>query len=434
MLARDTRQWFKLLFGFEERVGSFAAYRETKARFALVGESQEYLVVPENGRKFTAGKFSCPSLAELRAQMAARSGNITMTMARATTTAIAVSAGESAPAVLAASGVADPAGVPLTRTPFSYVHEAITDLKQMHLDNVGATFQAASQFNALEFASPTYTPEMGLTCYCNDPTQGPACALACPAGTVVRNYFAPTANGQLGQSHDNQLNNLDLVADLLSSAQEAGAGEEAGPEREAFFKVENGYVDSSDEKLRRLNALLEAKFGTPQALDVLRAAVKIGLQEDTEVLLDGRQEEKGQGGAPGGENAQDRILVTQCYCSAISCGYSQVKDTDLWRPLACVVLEAAYEATILAAILNRARGGARDVFLTRLGGGVFRNRDDWISSAIGRALAMAAHSKSDLRVVICHYRRIDAQHKQEVDRAFSEELARLQAQGENGAV
>jgi hypothetical protein len=34
-------------------------------------------------------------------------------------------------------------------------------------------------------------PEDGVTMYAADPTQGPACALACAAGSVYRNYFCP---------------------------------------------------------------------------------------------------------------------------------------------------------------------------------------------------------------------------------------------------
>jgi hypothetical protein len=48
----------------------------------------------------------------------------------------------------------------------------------------GSLFQVASQFNVLEMVSPDVGPEAGVTIYENDHTQGPACAIACPAGTV----------------------------------------------------------------------------------------------------------------------------------------------------------------------------------------------------------------------------------------------------------
>ena len=35
------------------------------------------------------------------------------------------------------------------------------------------------------------TPEDGVTRYKDDPTQGPACAIAAGAATIYRNYFVP---------------------------------------------------------------------------------------------------------------------------------------------------------------------------------------------------------------------------------------------------
>jgi hypothetical protein len=55
--------------------------------------------------------------------------------------------------------------------------------------NSGSVFQVASQFNCLEMVGPRVTPDAGVSCYSKDPTQGPACAIACPAATVYRNYF-----------------------------------------------------------------------------------------------------------------------------------------------------------------------------------------------------------------------------------------------------
>jgi hypothetical protein len=63
------------------------------------------------------------------------------------------------------------------------------------------------------------------------------------------------------------------------------------------------------------------------------------------------------------------------------------------------VLDAAYEATLWAGVLNRARaGGSRDVFLTALGGGVFGNDTEWIGGAIGRAVARAHAACADINV------------------------------------
>jgi hypothetical protein len=45
---------------------------------------------------------------------------------------------------------------------------------RMHrsLDNAGALFQVASQFNLLEMVSPDVTPEQRVTRYESDPTKG----------------------------------------------------------------------------------------------------------------------------------------------------------------------------------------------------------------------------------------------------------------------
>jgi hypothetical protein len=64
-----------------------------------------------------------------------------------------------------------------------------------------------------------------------------------------------------------------------------------------------------------------------------------------------------------------------------------------------LVLEAAYEATLLAAAEQHVAGGSRTVLLTRLGGGVFGNRDVWIDDAILRALSLVADDGLDVKLV-----------------------------------
>jgi hypothetical protein len=52
------------------------------------------------------------------------------------------------------------------------------------------------------------------------------------------------------------------------------------------------------------------------------------------------------------------------------------------------VLEASYEATVCAAILNSQNTGNNRVYLTLLGGGAFGNHTSWILSAIQRTLKL----------------------------------------------
>ena len=65
-----------------------------------------------------------------------------------------------------------------------------------------------------------------------------------------------------------------------------------------------------------------------------------------------------------------------------------------------LVLEASYEATICAAIINSAKPtGNNKVFLTLLGGGAFGNDLGWIINAIERAVMRYRNYKLDVFVV-----------------------------------
>ena len=73
-----------------------------------------------------------------------------------------------------------------------------------------------------------------------------------------------------------------------------------------------------------------------------------------------------------------RPIVSQTFCSAVA--YTRVSSAH-WEGFAALVPEAAYEATMLAAVLNKQRGASNVVLLTFLGGGAFGNEDDWIHRA-----------------------------------------------------
>lgn len=266
-------------------------------------------------------------------------------------------------------------------------HEAIGDVLSLHAlpENRGALFQVASQFNCLEFPGPSVVPEHGVTGYAHDATQGPACSLAAAAATVFRNYFAPV-RGIAGQTHDRQLNTLDGLAARLGEPGE-------------FWSIVNGYTQSDEARLTRLRGALAA-----HDRDALLGAVKIGLHE--RVGVDFRERF-----VPVSEPTH----VSQAFCSALSCGYTSV-PLEHWEPLATLVLDAAYEATLLAALEgDDAAGGSPKVWLTFIGGGVFGNRMEWIASAIGRALACVADFDLDVRVA--HYRRVNEPLVHDVDRA-----------------
>ena len=250
------------------------------------------------------------------------------------------------------------------------LREVVGDVRQMHADpdNAAALFQVASQFNLLEMASPSVTPEAGIGIYQHDPTQGPACAISCGGGTIYRNYFVPVGD-QIGQSANHQ---IDCASDL---------GVALGNDREQWWRMQNGYLFPTDQGLEHVSQRL--RQADPVQLDDYRSVLRIGVQWDVEVTIP----------------ACDHN-VSQAYCSALPVAYGR-QPAELWAAFAGLVLQAAYESTICAAILNTIDTGCNKVFLTLLGGGVFGNRDRWITDAIERAVR--AYDDLDLDVAIVSY-------------------------------
>ena len=248
------------------------------------------------------------------------------------------------------------------------VRNVVGNVQHLHLNraNENALFQVASQFNLLEMTSPRVTPECGVGIYEHDFTQGPACAIAAGAGTIYRNYFVDI-NGRIGQTADNQIDCLSGIAKLLDNS------------KQRLWKMVNGYALPSAEGLEEINRKLKGM--DEAALDAVRQALQIGLHWDTQVTL--------------GDASH---TVSQAYCSAMPVAYTN-HTKELWAPLAKLVLEAAYEATICAAILNVDRNRNNRLFLTRLGGGAFGNNPDWITDAISRSLELYSDSGLDVAIV-----------------------------------
>ena len=248
------------------------------------------------------------------------------------------------------------------------IREVVADVQHLHTNasNKGSLFQVASQFNLLEMASPHLIPERGVGIYENDHTQGPACAIAAGAGTIYRNYFA-IVSGQTGQSASNQ---IDCLADI---------GVALGNTENRLWDMKNGYALASHSGLVEISNRLRAS--SERELDELRQLLRIGIQWKTQVTLD-----------------DCKHTVSQAYCSALPVAYSR-HSSRLWTEFAQLILDASYEATICAAILNSVENGNNKLFLTLLGGGVFGNDIDWIIGGIQRALNLYKHADLDVAIV-----------------------------------
>lgn len=248
------------------------------------------------------------------------------------------------------------------------------DVRHMHRspENSGALFQVASQFNLLEMTSQHVTPEDGVTRYQRDPTQGPACAIAAGAATIYRNYFA-SVEGSQGQTATRQFNGLADLGAALSSAMSLPV--------DNLWRMQNGYALGTQSGLDAISRHLETLAA--DQIDILRGKLRIGVHRDVEVT---------EAAGP------DRPLVSQSFCSALPVAYSGVPQAH-WEPFALLVLEAAYEATMWAGVLNAQRGASNIVLLTLLGGGAFGNHESWIHAAIRRALELMASFDLDARLV-----------------------------------
>jgi hypothetical protein len=119
--------------------------------------------------------------------------------------------------------------------------------------------------------------------------------------------------------------------------------------------------------------------------DAYRESLRIGIQWNAAVTCAG---------------ASHR--VTQAYCSALPVGYGKHPENE-WTVFARLVLEAAYEATLCAAIINASTGGSNRLFLTMLGGGVFGNHQKWITDAIYNAAMKYNDCGLDVAIVSHNY-------------------------------
>lgn len=356
---------------------------DVRNKFELRKRGQ-ILFSKENRASYDVGSFTMPSLSELRHKASKlgldrpppKRGVMNFTSTRRTNVA-----------------------APTT----SLDHLAIGDVFDMHSDPkfAHATFMAASQFNCLEFPSPRCTPEEGVTDYEYDYTQGPSCALAAGPATVFRNYLVDWKHGDnnvVGQSEHHQINNLEGVLQSLDVPNVAIYSD--------LVTVTNGYTESTNRNLCKLNQ----RLSDPEIRAMAEAQLRIGWHKQVEVpWAHGMTYEDRFTLA----NTKKKHYVTQAFCSALSCGYSRA-DIDMWELFATLVLDATYEAVLWAAAIDAANNaGSGTVILCALGGGVFRNKKEWIASAIGKAVVKCQYA--GIHVIVAHFERVDAEFQNMID-------------------
>lgn len=312
--------WFEKLVGFKEENP-----KQVQSNLEIDGE---FLRSKVNGETFKIGKFEVLTLNELKTKVSTFENYSTSIM----------------------------------------VEEVIGDVQKFHVleSNNGAFFQVASQFNTLEMVSPHYTPEDGVGIYEYDYTQGPACAIACGAGTIFRNYLV-NVDGQIGQSSEKQIDCLKKI------------GEALGNEDEKLWEMINGYALASEVGLQKNSNMINSM--SKEEYELLKEKLSIGIQWNTQVTI-----------------CKSNNIVSQAYCSALPVAYSDV-ESELWYDFAQLILEASYEATLYAALSNFQKTGNNQVYLTLLGGGAFGNDIYWIISALSKAIKKFHKTPLHLKIV-----------------------------------
>jgi len=353
--------WFEEVFGFVEDQD----YEITKKNFEIIDKGKT-LLSRVNNQKFHIGLFETPSLKVLNENIFCEENQ-------------------------AKSGGSTPSCGDLpTMTKLSFTN-ICGEVQSLHVRYPRSVFQVASQFNCLEMVGPKVTPDKGITIYRMDQTQGPKCALICPAGTLYRNYFV-NGTGQGGEK-GKQLNTIDDAINILEIAY-AKQNKESGQKHNSntFFHMSNGYaLPLSTASMKIVNDLLLDE----DLRERIKNSIKVGVHWDVEVKSKFKER---------------RNCVTQVYCSACPVAYTKYISSQLWAPFASLCLEAMYENTlaVAATIASKRRKEGKServrVFLTSLGGGAFGNRNTWIHRAILKALLK--YESFPLDVALIHYRSV----------------------------
>ncbi|KAH0801177.1 uncharacterized protein GO595_005772 [Histomonas meleagridis] len=229
-------------------------------------------------------------------------------------------------------------------------------------ENDGASYLAASNFNCLEFVSPYQTAHNGVTRYVYDGTQGPYCSLGSGPAIVYRNYFVKQPNGNVGQ--------LETEIELLARTP---------------FEVSHGYPLIYD-----TTAFESSNFDWSNPDNY-----PVGVHRNCQITTS--QTKKGEFYL-----VEEGRIVHHIFAAAFNF-VTTVRKNEFTLMVAKRLLSSEYRAAILAAwensILFPGRPGSNKLYLTLLGGGVFRNPFDLICGAIEENMDVIKMSGLDVYVV-----------------------------------
>ena len=143
--------------------------------------------------------------------------------------------------------------------------------------------------------------------------------------------------------------------------------------------MKNGYALLSQNGLLTINKKI-AQLNNNER-ERLKGKLKVGIQWQTDVTI-----------------FEVKQKVSQIYCSALPVGYSQI-ESFYWEYFARIILEALYEATLYAGMLNMEKNNSDLVYLTLVGGGVFGNEEYWILESMQKAIEKFKNVPLNIKIV-----------------------------------
>lgn len=268
---------------------------------------------------------------------------------------------------------------------FIRVGNIVDDIVRIHQNEClskQATIQVASQLNCLEMINYDVVPEDGIKNYHNDKTQGPLCAMSCPAALAYRNYLV--FDDRYGQTSNKQLNIAQNFMDYISSF-----------DKSIKYNLRNGYLlFDSDDDLLKVNIVLAR---SSEIRDHATSLIQIGCHSDIGVFINSKLYDH---------------TVNHIYCSGLPISYSAISNVNLWDGLAEIFLDAMYENTLfISCILNIVENINAPCYLTKLGGGVFGMKHSQILNAIQKACQTLSKKGMSLDVKIVHHGNLAIKYK-----------------------
>lgn len=306
-----------------------------------------------------------------------------------------------------------------TKLIYQYIPGDISEIISKITEDDIVVVQAASQFNLLEMRAPEITPANGITGYITDNTQGPRVALSSPAGTLFRNYAVWNGTSQI----NTQINTLigvmkELGLELSGNYDSNGDG--SAPAEIGQYSYVNGYLYINPfsiqdaiklptfQKKMDDNLRVGIQWNTPSIHNPnikLCQVYSSGLPLDRYLkLIDRGCMIKGIPGITDDIHINKFLVVME------------KEYYPLIKPFAIALLASTFKCTLQAGVLHALRHGKQSctVYLTPVGGGVFKNPHEWIQE--GLLIALKDFKNFPLKVKMVYREEI----KQYNDERFDE--------------